>query len=515
MPNLEYGLRRGLSVKLPDPVQDVRYHYAVKQRAEAQAQAQAKLFADDMDYNNAMNGHDNPIVKQYAQAKIKELGGFLRQNPDWQMDVSKLAEYKRLTRELKDNPDLNRGMQSDAAYREMLKFEADPKNRSLANDPEFLQNKQQWQNYVQYGNQFGEEALKKDGKRAFSFIPPDIFDDEADIANTFSKLQTRERALTGKDYKGSKGLGATIAEVPFSELQLTAMGKLRDPATGYKYKNIWEKMPDVEKTMYGNIVNWMAMRGKNYTKQEIKTGEFPQWYFQGGRGGNGDGSTTMITPFLNQIASKESGSSANLDHLSPMYDVGGGKKVYKPNSNMPITVLLKNGEGKVVPKTVNGYAGQELESNVTGHFKTFGGQKWVEMRSRVPLREDLTAGDLPLFTHGKAGWFGNIDKENYEDVEGFRDVASVETKDGEKTGYGIVTHWVPMETDPSRILNYDNNESGMANANKAYNPTQQAINQNQIRVQAQRFGGTPGTYNGVPAIEKDGRVYDLNGNLLK
>jgi hypothetical protein len=177
---LQFGLRKGLSQSLgyDQKVADLHYNEQLNKQAQLMAEKKAQLFADDFEYTNAMNQHDNPLVKQQAQAKIKEIGAFVNANPDWQTNVGKRAQYKQLIHDLKDNPDLNRGMQSDANYKA---FQTDlatkSKNPDLYDSGAYNEVASQWQNYIKYGNQYGEEAAKTQGKSPFVYTQPQDFVD--------------------------------------------------------------------------------------------------------------------------------------------------------------------------------------------------------------------------------------------------------------------------------------------------------------------------------------------------
>ena len=172
---LEFGLRRGLAVDLGSEqrIRDSRFRQQVKRQARIQQENKAKMFADDFEFTNAMNEHDNPLVKDFAQAKIKEIGKFINDNKDWETNVNKRSQYNLLIRELKDNSDLNRGMQSDTNRKAMMEYMADGENADLVNSPEFRSVQSEWQNYLKFGNQHGEEFAATEGKQPFVFTPPE------------------------------------------------------------------------------------------------------------------------------------------------------------------------------------------------------------------------------------------------------------------------------------------------------------------------------------------------------
>lgn len=208
---LEFGMRKGLAVRLPDESQQIAYRGMRANQAKIQAENKAKMFADDMDFMNVMNSHDNPLVKEYATKQIMQMGSFLRNNPDWETNPLARAEYNKMRHELKDNPDLNRGMQSDANYQTWQKYIADPKNADMRDDPEIQKVSQQWNNYLKFGNQYAtnqEEVGKLGGKKEFTFMAPE------DLVDTTAKLIELAKATQFDDFKNfgyqNSGLRSSI-----------------------------------------------------------------------------------------------------------------------------------------------------------------------------------------------------------------------------------------------------------------------------------------------------------------
>lgn len=209
---LEYGLKAGLAQNFgaQDRINDLRYNEALNRQAAIAAENKAKMFAEDFDYNNAMNSYDNPKVKEFAQFQIKRIGQFVNQNPDWETNVTKRAQYKQLIRELKDNPDLNRGMQSDANYAQFSKDLAEKsKNPGLYDAEAYADIDRQWKNYVKYGNQLGEEAARKEGAKPFVYTQPQDF---VDLDKAGLEYGSKFNDFEIKPLKG--GFAGSYQEVP-------------------------------------------------------------------------------------------------------------------------------------------------------------------------------------------------------------------------------------------------------------------------------------------------------------
>lgn len=181
MADLEFGLRRGLSTPLvQDRSAELLQAYQLKKQNEIAQENRAKLFAEDFDYNNAVNSFDNPVIKEHARKKISEVGTWIRNNPGWERDINKRIEYKNMVRDLKDNPDLIRGLQSDTNYKQFQKdLSEKSKNPQLFDADSYGEIARQWDNYLRYGNQNGQEAAAREGIKAFVYTQPQDFVDLA------------------------------------------------------------------------------------------------------------------------------------------------------------------------------------------------------------------------------------------------------------------------------------------------------------------------------------------------
>ena len=112
------------------------------------------MFAQDMEFNNAMNQFDNPRIKDYAKKTISEIGKFVSENPDWSTNVNKRMWINMKKKELKDNPDLMRGIASDNAFKQMNADLAEvAKNPQQYDQGAYDMLLEQRNNYLKFGNQ--------------------------------------------------------------------------------------------------------------------------------------------------------------------------------------------------------------------------------------------------------------------------------------------------------------------------------------------------------------------------
>lgn len=204
----DWGLSKGLAVSLDydKRIQDLRYQEEANRRAENESAAQAKLFSDRLDYKNAMNPHDNQIIKEQNKIRIQKIGEFARNNPDYKTNIDKLSQLNLMIKELNDNPETIRGMATDEAFKridlDLAEVAKNPNHHDIDAYNHIVNVEKV--NYKNWANQDGEEAFKKEGRKSFVYRKPKDFIDLnkafEDIGNGFKDMQV-------KDIKG-KGMGA-------------------------------------------------------------------------------------------------------------------------------------------------------------------------------------------------------------------------------------------------------------------------------------------------------------------
>lgn len=176
----EFGINQALAVDMgyDKRVNDLRFHEQQNQRALAENQAKQALFVDDLDYKNAANAYDNALIKDYATKAIKEIGSYVRENPDWETNIPKRMQINAMKKSLKDNEHVIRGLASDTAYKNYVgDLQEVAKNPQQHDTGAYDDISNQWNNYLNYGNQGGAEAAAKEGKKAFIYTKPKDFID--------------------------------------------------------------------------------------------------------------------------------------------------------------------------------------------------------------------------------------------------------------------------------------------------------------------------------------------------
>jgi len=203
----EFGINQGLAVDMgyDKRVNDLRFHEQQNQRALAENQAKQALFAEDLDYQNASNSRDHALIKDYATKTIKEIGSYVRENPDWETNLDKRMQVKAMKKSLKDNQYTINGLASDTAYKNYVgDLQEVAKNPQQHDTGAYDDIQNQWNNYLNYGNQGGAEAAAKEGTKAFIYTKPKDF---IDINKSFVDAGTKFNDVVAGKLKGG-GMGS-------------------------------------------------------------------------------------------------------------------------------------------------------------------------------------------------------------------------------------------------------------------------------------------------------------------
>lgn|SRR3990167_3430028 len=185
----DFGLYSGLAVKsnLSEQIGDYERHDLRMQQNKSLAEAKAKLFADNTKYKNSANSFDNKLIKEFADAKIKEIGKYYKENPDAMYNKDKRIILESKFREIQDNKYTLNGVASDDAFRRMNEdLEDMKKNPNLYDQDAYDELIKQKQSYLAGEGQFGIEDFKKNGLQPFIYRPPQKF--VPDLAKTLQSL---------------------------------------------------------------------------------------------------------------------------------------------------------------------------------------------------------------------------------------------------------------------------------------------------------------------------------------
>lgn len=238
----DWGVKKGLSIDMGygQRTNDLARQNNAMRQAKIYSDNKTALMADDFDYNNAMNAWDNTAVKAFAQGKTKEIGKFIRENPDYESNLEKRVAYKNLVKELKDNKALNEGLQVDGNIKAMQGYMNDPKNAPLVQSEDFAPIKQQYENYLKTGSIDGNTANRK----LFTFTPPEELVDTTPLLAKYAQLTGQN----GQEKKWlAKGAGSIRQFATDMDKAAAAEGAINDRQLGKyiqkEYNDYVSKLP--------------------------------------------------------------------------------------------------------------------------------------------------------------------------------------------------------------------------------------------------------------------------------
>jgi hypothetical protein len=204
---MEYGMISGLAqdFNANERINDLYRQEEALNRSKAMAEQKAKLYADSIKYQNAMNPFDHEIIKKANQQRVMDLGVWAKNNPNYKYDPTLMAEYQARLDDIKSNPDVLRGMASDSAFNELNKdLQEVAKNPEMHDQDAYNQLLSQKDNYIKFGNQKGYEAAQKEGFQPFVYQKPRNF---VDLAKTLP-----EYGSSIQNYDVIKPTGGNIGE---------------------------------------------------------------------------------------------------------------------------------------------------------------------------------------------------------------------------------------------------------------------------------------------------------------
>ena len=188
--DLDFGTPLGLSLRVDTQrdIDNIRRDEMLERQRNIDAQTKAKLFADDIQFGNAANPWDHKLLKGFSESKVKEIGSFVTQNPDWNTNPQKLLQLKKLKNDLIDNDIVLRSERIKAHNDSMNKWLQDPKNKELISLPEVLKKRQEYDNYIKTGS---IDGITGNG-REFTWQQPEMGVDISSVFSQRAKLINRQ-----------------------------------------------------------------------------------------------------------------------------------------------------------------------------------------------------------------------------------------------------------------------------------------------------------------------------------
>lgn len=478
---MEIGQARGLAADLQfdKRIADLRYNKEADLRAEKMAEARAKMFVDDMEFQNAINAHDAPIVKQWAKEHTRKIGEFYRNNPDVLYNPDKLAQLNLMKRELKDNPDLHRGIASDMSYKQFQQDRLEAEKHPTNFDADaYASYDNQWKNYLQYGNQNGPEAAQKEGRQPFVYSRP-------------KDLEPLETALPG--------LGNKIKD--YDVVQTENGGWYTQPKSGQL-----EQLKRLAYSQYDREIELAAKKLGLDTQEKVD-----QWVSENISAGF-DKSHSLGDPLaIRRLQLQEAAFGLDLAKAQREgSQTGGGIMPWEDvmNPNKPSVAIPKEVFKQVWPTQTKlvftGTGGQKAD--LTGYDFEFDGS--IHKPQKGPYKGlPFAVGhvDIPIeeakelrIVKGK-NWFGEDDVDEYDVENGYDpkrvQIRKIFSKDGTKSRV-IARLLTEIPLDPTNTTAHSLYQTATAPA-KQYEPEQRRS-----------------AYPAGAMVDEAGNVFDAQGNYL-
>ncbi len=421
MEGFGYGLDAGLAQDLGynQRINDLRYDEEQMKRIKAENAAKAQLFADDLDFQNAINPYDNPVIKSKMQNQIRSIGTFVRENPDWNTNVNKMMQLKQMKRELKDNPDLIRGLAVDQEYKKLLAdYNEVAKNPERHDVTAYDEQMARFKNYFNTGNQSGD---KTKGVDAPVYVKPRDF---VDINDRWSDIGTKFNDMVPQDIKGA-GRGA-YQEVPNqSSLQRLAQQEYLQNKRQYDIEAGRKGLDPMQYVMEGinahipkkrylgdyHLSDALTLEGvrRQHEKEDKKPIDL--------------GPTAYDVDFKEKRAGKLNGQ-----HF---------KEMFGPRPTVPF-VTRTGKQGQLVGKDID-YTGNQRDMEVIDpKTNRKVNQKFVEVYTEMPRGVAIEEG----FTKDPWGFGDNEPTEDYRDMI---TVFKKADKDGKAHDMVRLTTWMPVD----------------------------------------------------------------------
>lgn len=432
---MEFGLANGLAARVPygDMINDLRYNEQAKERAKENQANRAKLFADDVRYNNAMNSFDHQQVTNYVQPKIAELGKWQRDNPNWRFDPMKMAEYQNKLIDMKDNEHLQRGMRVDNHIKKYQDWLSDPKNADVKDLPEAQQYKQHLANYLTTGSIDGNGANRQE----FRFEAPFEGTDTTPVWMNYAK-NVRQNGVDIKYL--ADGAASHHQYVTDADKLLAAQAPLNDAKFGRiarkEYNDYVAKLPDGSKkpTLEQYAISKMNpyFDTDKYQNFSYKTGE-------GGRGGKGKGEARDPYAELYRRAASKPTMEVQVAP-SGMKEAILGKNI-SLNTNGS---FIRTSKGNLIPFAGGNIPDDNISTSNSRMVYNPNQGAFGSYSIQMPLSQlEQSLGGANIFdtpTFG-TGWLGNgtAVRDKYQDYG----IQLVKDKDG--NDYAQVDLWRPME----------------------------------------------------------------------
>jgi outer membrane murein-binding lipoprotein Lpp len=269
MPLGDFGLSQAFTVKTNaseaanNQIEDMKYAEQIRRQNEAMAMAKAKMFADDIEFQNGSNPYDSQIIKQENGDMLKKIGE-ISSKPEYMYDRNLQAQVNQLKNDYRQTKAVLRSAAWKEAQAKYNAFSQEAlKNPTAYNLDQLDAFKKKMENY---GKGADGNYLPTDQVEALVFTPPEQLPD-------YEKMHNEAAKMTDPDeYEAWNNgtLGAFKGKVSDATVRRIAEGLYEKNKSAYDYT--YKDKPD----KVGAIFN--ELRGK--TKTDVHYGQVDDFWKQ-------------------------------------------------------------------------------------------------------------------------------------------------------------------------------------------------------------------------------------------
>lgn len=276
------SLARGLAVRVDNQqmMDNERFIYQAEVQKDAQKKKEAWMLTEDIQFGKAFDTYNKQRLEQHTNSTMDQItqmvsDGDIMGNPE------KLYKIKQLKQSLIDNEIVDESIRFMANKEMRMKFQADPRNAELLDEPEYLDSLKREKLYESTGSANGDINKKEE----YGFTPPPVkINTAALIAESFSKLEQHGMSQWGAGIDGYRQF------VTHGDRRAAAENLYNDASiAGKALRREWQSMDDKERKVYANNpVNWISERGKGYVPADkYHGGSIPKTTGPGGANNKG------------------------------------------------------------------------------------------------------------------------------------------------------------------------------------------------------------------------------------
>lgn len=249
------GLTTGAAYKhnFQSDIENLHKNELLDMKARQDAEAKAQLLGDKLKLGTVYDNYNGRKLKEFATQKFKELGAWVDQNPDYQVNPLKWAQFNSMTTELQDNDYTRNSAKAKMNYDAMLDFIN--KNPNMLNNKRLKENLDKWNRYKETGN----ASLDGSTQEEFTFVPPTPYVDLNKNAAEIGKF------FEGKTKQMLPGLGLGAYEETIDP------DEMNEVATSF-YNTHKEQIDD--ETQGGNGLEYAKNLIRKFVKLDFNQGDY-------------------------------------------------------------------------------------------------------------------------------------------------------------------------------------------------------------------------------------------------